>query len=142
MNLLWFLYSIFTELPVQSNRKIRSVMDVNFKTATDWVVRIKTILVRKAPPVAAIPLVLVLNLVLAQGPFCYAQAPTKPQAQTQTKVAELHGPAEPSTIPVADVGPTASTAPSPSTQVADAGEDVVLETWLATMKVLMEQISK
>jgi hypothetical protein len=138
MNLLWFLYSIFTELPVQSNRKIRSVMDVNIKTATDWVVRIKAILVRNAPPVAAIPLV----LVLAQGPFCYAQAPTKPQAQTQTKVAELHEPAQPeSTVPVADAGPTASTAPSPSTPVADPGEALVLEKELATMKARMEQIS-
>src|ERR1700674_3196195 len=142
MNLLWLLYSIFTELPVQSNRKIRSVMDVNFKTATDWVVRIKTILVRKAPPVRSLPLVLVLNLVLAQGPFCYAQAPTKPQAQTQTKVAELHEPAQPeSTVPVADVGPTASTAPSPSTPVADPGVALVLEKELATMKARMEQIS-
>src|SRR6202163_1447221 len=138
MNLLWFLYSIFTELPVQSNRKTRSVMDVNIKTATDWVVRIKAILVRKAPPVAAIPLV----LVLAQGPFCYALAPTKPQAQTQTKVAELHEPAQPeSTVPVADVGPTASTAPSPSTPVADPGVALVLEKELATMKARMEQIS-
>lgn len=117
-------------------------MDVNFKTATDWVVRIKTILVRKVPPVAAIPMVLVLNLVLAQGPFCYAQAPTKPQAQTQTKVAELHEPAQPgSTVPVADVGPTASTAPSPSTPVADPGVALVLEKELATMKARMEQIS-
>src|ERR1700738_2053488 len=113
-------------------------MDVNIKTATDWVVRIKAILVRKAPPVAAIPLV----LVLAQGPFCYAQAPTKPQAQTQTKVAELHEPAQPeSTVPVADVGPTASTAPSPSTPVADPGVALVLEKELATMKARMEQIS-
>ena len=116
-------------------------MDVNFKPAIDWVVRIKTILVRKAPPVAAIPLVLVLNLLLAQGPFCYAQAPTKPQAQTQTKVAELHEPAQPeSTVPVADVGPTASTAPSPS-PVADPGAALVLEKELATMKARMEQIS-
>jgi hypothetical protein len=113
-------------------------MDVNIKTATDWVVRIKAILVRNAPPVAAIPLV----LVLAQGPFCYAQAPTKPQAQTQTKVAELHEPAQPeSTVPVADAGPTASTAPSPSTPVADPGEALVLEKELATMKARMEQIS-
>src|ERR1700676_2843225 len=138
MNLLWFLYSIFTELPVQSNRKTRSVMDVNIKTATDWVVRIKAILVRKASPVAAIPLV----LVLAQGPFCYAQAPPKPQAQTQTKVAELHDPVQPeSTVPVADVGPTASTAPSPSTPVADSGAALVLEKELAVMKTRMEQIS-
>src|SRR5260370_14897170 len=103
MNLLWFLYSIFTELPVQSNRRIRSVMDLNFKRATDLVVRITTILVRKAPPVAAIPLVLVLNLVLSQGPFCYAQAPTKPQ--TQANAVALPKPAQPeSTVPRADVG--------------------------------------
>src|SRR5260370_22170291 len=140
MNLLWFLYSIFTELPVQSNRRIRSVMDVNFKRATDLVVRITTILGRKAPPVAAIPLGRVLNVVLAQGPFCYAQAPTKPQ--TQAKVAALPEPAQPeSTVPGADVGPTASTPPSPSTPVADPGAALALEKELAVMKVRMEQIS-
>src|ERR1700675_228207 len=95
-------------------------MDSNFKPAKSGVGSNRTILVRKAPPVAAIPLVLVLNLVLAYGPFCYAQAPTK--LQPQTKVAELHDPVQPeSTVPVADVGPTASTAPSPSTPVADSG---------------------
>src|ERR1700675_4798138 len=117
-------------------------MDSNFKPAKDGVVSNRTILVRKAPPVAAIPLVLVLNLVLAYGPFCYARAPTKLQPQTQTKVAKLHEPAQPaSAVPVADVGPTASTAPSPSMPVGDPGAALALEKELAVMKTRMEQIS-
>ena len=113
-------------------------MDVNFKPATDWVVGSKTILVRKAAPVAAIPLVLALNLLLAQGPFCYAQAPTKPQAQT--KVAELHEPAQPSPDgAAADAGSTTTQAAQPTTTPSLAvPADVANE--LKAMKARIEQL--
>ena len=83
----------------------------------------------------------VLGLAFAQGSRCYAQAQAQPQAQTQTKVAELHEPAQPlSTGPAAAVGTTASTAPSPSTTLAEPGAALALEKELAAMKARMEQI--
>lgn len=92
-------------------------MDTNFKPATDRIVR-SAILASKTRPVTAIPLALVLTLVLAQGPFGYAQAPA--QSQTQTKVAELHEPAQPSADGAAGVGAAGSKAAEPAAKLADS----------------------
>jgi len=54
-----------------------------------------------------------LTLVLAQSPLCHAQASAQPQAQT--KVAQLHEPAQPSPDGAAvDAGSTTNQAPQPT----------------------------
>jgi len=83
--------------------------------------------------------VVAMCLAFATGELCYGQGQIQPQAQT--KVAELHQPAQPlSKVAAADVGTTPSAAPGPSVQVSDPGMALALEKELAAMKVRMEQI--
>jgi hypothetical protein len=113
----------------------------DFEPGRDGGVKTMRPLLRTAAAGAMFLSMFALCLAFAQGSRCYAQVQAQPQAQTQTKVAELHEPAQPlSTGPVADVGTTASTAPSPSTPVADPGVALALEKELAAMKARMEQI--
>ncbi len=102
-----------------------------------------SILLRKV----ALPAVLIAmcgwGLMLAQAPRCHAQtreqSQVQPQGQVETKVARLNEEAQPlSTGPAADAGTTASTAPSPSINLADPGVALALEKELAAMKARIE----
>jgi hypothetical protein len=102
-----------------------------------------SVLLRKV----ALPAVLIAmwgwGLMVAQAPRCYAQtreqSQVQPQTQAGTKVAKLNEEAQPlSTGAVADAGTTASTAPSPSINLADPAVALALEKELAAMKARIE----
>jgi hypothetical protein len=94
---------------------------------------------RKASSVAAIPLVLVLNLLLAYVPSSHAQAQPLPPAQT--KVAKLHDSAQPSSDVVGpDSGMPSSNAAETASKPADPEIPAAVAKELEAMKARIEQL--
>ena len=113
-------------------------MDTELKPVTGRIVRSMTIQKSKAPPISAIPLAIMLVLGLARTPFSYAQAPA--QDKSQTKLAKLREPAQPTDGAATDASTASGKPASPSATAADPAVPDAVAKALAAMQARIDQL--
>ena len=114
-------------------------MNTNLEATTWGLVNGMAILACKTRPVSAVPLALMLAFGLSQSPFCFAQAPA--QDKSQTKLAELREPAQPSTDNSAtDAGAASGKPAKPSATAADPAVPDAVEKELELMKARIDEL--